>query len=116
MYLPPCLSNGDFSIFPVCLINCCFYLQYIFLLFVVMAGELAGGILAIIYKDKIQDKIGEEVMESLGKGNYTDRDTFWGLMDYVQSQFKCCGYNGKDDYTTLDFQTLVCDFEEVFLQ
>jgi len=107
------IAIGGF-VFIVGFLGCCGAIKeskcmlgiYIFLLFVVMAGELAGGILAIIYKDKIQDKIGEEVMESLGKGNYTDRDTFWGLMDYVQSQFKCCGYNGKDDYTTLDFQTL----------
>jgi hypothetical protein len=86
---------------------------YIVLLAVVFAGECAGGIIAIVYKDKIRAGIDTALTNSLLNittswsapyyQNYTDSSSgtpkckssgVGATWDYVQVMFSCCGVHG----------------------
>jgi hypothetical protein len=69
---------------------------YIGFLFVVMAGELAAGILAFVYKDKVIGKLQKELTEELQK--QPPNSTFFLSMAFAQKTFKCCGVANSDDY------------------
>eukprot|EP00914_Ancora_sagittata_P018242 GHVO01036061.1.p1 GENE.GHVO01036061.1~~GHVO01036061.1.p1 ORF type:complete len:270 (-),score=31.23 GHVO01036061.1:446-1255(-) len=82
---------------------------YIFALVVVFVVELAAGILAALYKDKITDELKEQLEKSIAEKPYYDNDmkyTAWGLsVNFAQAKFKCCGFIEPDaaDYTQQDF-------------
>lgn len=76
---------------------------YAVLLFIIFAGEIAGGVVAIVYKDKILDSLQGTLYESLqfsdssyyeSKGlepNQCKSSPKGQLWDYVQLWFGCCG-------------------------
>lgn len=82
---------------------------YIFFLFIVMAGELGAGILAIVYKDDIEEdleeKLTEEFTTEIQEGFIKKEDGKWvflgfaQLLSVVQNELDCCGINGNGDYT-----------------
>jgi hypothetical protein len=99
---------------------------YIVLLVVVFAGECSGGIIAIVYKDKIRDKIDDALTNSLNGlaksdnktdpyySSFTESDNktncraseVGATWDYVQVMFDCCGVHdgGASGYETSQVQ------------
>lgn len=86
----------------------CMLGTYIFLLVIVMLVEVAVGVLAFIFRSKIEGLIVEEVSENLLKDAYMEttlteanliKYTGYGVaMNFVQQELKCCGVNGSIDY------------------
>lgn len=75
----------------------CLLGMYIFFLFIIFAGELAAGIVMIIYKVEVEDKIDTLLKESV-KNKYSSSTTITDAWNVVQIQLDCCGGLGPDDY------------------
>ncbi|XP_076472175.1 CD151 antigen-like [Babylonia areolata] len=67
---------------------------YIFFLVLVFAGELAAGILAAVYKDKLEDEFKKGIIKSIEEDYLKNPDSF----DAVQKELECCGASGPKDY------------------
>lgn len=88
--------------------NKCMLGLYIFALVLVFIVELAAGIVAAVYKDKITSELKDKLSDALkNDGNVPekmyyngDAYTAWGsTVNFVQAKFKCCGFkaqNGSD--------------------
>lgn len=75
----------------------CLLGMYIFFLVIIFAGELAAGIVMIIYRVQVEEKIDTLLKESV-KDNYLKSSTITDAWDVVQIQLDCCGGAGPDDY------------------
>lgn len=92
--------------------KCCLGL-YIFFLLIVMAAELAAGVLVLVYKDTIVKEIEGGLKKEIGEDKYISKDkddkdkfvytTFGTGMNFAQTSLKCCGVNGPDDYTNSNY-------------
>ncbi|XP_060573901.1 CD82 antigen-like [Ruditapes philippinarum] len=72
---------------------------YVFFLFIVFAGELCAGVLMIVYKVEIEDKLDTTLTNSIKEKYGTDSETtLTGSWDVVQIQLECCGGVGPEDY------------------
>lgn len=92
--------------------NRCMLATYASILLLIMAAEIAGGVLAIVYKDEIIENLEEEALKELGDNELVTAKTedgetvyeftgFGGALSYVQYEFDCCGittYEGYKDY------------------
>jgi len=68
---------------------------YILFLVIVCAGELAAGVYVAIYQGDAEDKLDTGLTKSI-KENYGDK--LMGAWDFVQTELKCCGGIGHEDY------------------
>ena len=86
--------------------NKCMLGLYIFFLLLIMAGELAAGILALLYKDEVLNTATEVLVTELkndtiytldkeGKATFT---AFGLAMSASQIELKCCGIQNFTDY------------------
>ncbi|KAL4225545.1 hypothetical protein ACF0H5_016233 [Mactra antiquata] len=75
---------------------------YIFFLVLIFAGELCAGVLMIVYRVQIEDKI-DDALESSIKKEYGESVTITDAWDVVQVQLDCCGGNGPNDYVDSKF-------------
>lgn len=82
----------------------CLLGMYIFFLVLIFAGEIAAGVLAIIYKVKIEEKV-ESTLEKSIKEKYgpSGSATITEAWDFVQIQLECCGGKGPNDYNGSTF-------------
>jgi hypothetical protein len=78
---------------------------YIFFLVIVMAGEIALGVLAIIFKGKMgtletaaTEKFRETVHEKYNKTTNAGM-AFTDAVMFVEREGKCCGLDGYRDYS-----------------
>jgi len=87
--------------------NRCMLGLYIFFLLLIMAGELAAGILALLYRDEILDTATDVLVTKLQNDTIYKTDassqevefTAFGLaMSISQLELKCCGINNITDY------------------
>lgn len=86
----------------------CLLGMYIFFLFIVMAGELGAGILAVVYREDIEDELEANLNEEFGedqpfiKKDGTDYvySGFGNLLSFTQDELECCGIKDRSDYTT----------------
>jgi len=99
--------------------KCCLGL-YIFFLVIVMAAELAAGILILVYKEQILAQVTDELKETLQKNDYvTEEDkniqftAFGSAMNYAQAEFKCCGVSSYSDYSGSNYTVNAEKIEEV---
>nr|XP_033811825.1 tetraspanin-15-like [Geotrypetes seraphini] len=58
--------------------------------------ELNGGIMALVFKQKTVEVLNKNIQR--GIKNYYDDLDFKNIMDYVQTQFKCCGAKEFKDW------------------
>lgn len=75
----------------------CLLGMYIFFLFIIFAGELAAGVLMIIYRVQVEDKVDSLLKESV-KEKYSAYTSITDAWNVVQIQMDCCGGLGPDDY------------------
>lgn len=75
----------------------CLLGMYVFFLVLIFAGELAAGILMIVYKVKIEEKLDNTLKESI-QSKYGESTTITDAWDIVQIQLDCCGGMDPGDY------------------
>lgn len=76
---------------------------YIFFLVIVMAGEIALGVLAIIFKGKLENAATNKFQDTLREKYNKTTDAGMAFTDavmFVEREGKCCGLNGFEDYRT----------------
>eukprot|EP00794_Sanderia_malayensis_P018040 gene18040-19847_t len=84
----------------------CLLGSFCFMLLLLFCAEVACGVLAFIFKSKINDKINVET-SSIVKTKYglpTERD-LTHVVDKAQEKFKCCGAKNPNDYDTSKWLT-----------
>ncbi|XP_054721026.1 CD151 antigen-like [Uloborus diversus] len=69
---------------------------YFIFLFLILAAELAVGILSAIFQDKTLDKL--EGLTSVLKEEYGINVQTTEALDFAQTRFNCCGILGPEDY------------------
>ncbi|KAH8849391.1 23 kDa integral membrane protein isoform 1 [Schistosoma japonicum] len=74
--------------------NVCMLYMYAFFLIVLLIAELVAAIVAVVYKDKIDDEINTLMTGALENPN----EEITATMDKIQTSFHCCGVKGPDDY------------------
>ncbi|XP_052799957.1 CD82 antigen-like [Mya arenaria] len=75
---------------------------YIFCLVLVFAGEIAAGVISIIYKSEVEKKVDDTLKNSI-KEKYSVSTTITEAWDVVQIQLDCCGGLSPEDYTGSKF-------------
>jgi len=72
---------------------------YIFFLVIVMAAEIAAGVLAIIYRNQVEEEVESTWQEMIKKDyNRTNQEVFSLALDVIQVELKCCGATNFADY------------------
>nr|CAX78873.1 CD63 antigen [Schistosoma japonicum] len=74
--------------------NVCMLYMYAFFLIVLLIAQLVAAIVAVVYKDKIDDEINTLMTGALENPN----EEITATMDKIQTSFHCCGVKGPDDY------------------
>ncbi|XP_044162064.1 tetraspanin-15 [Bufo gargarizans] len=69
--------------------NLCLLKVFMYTLGVCLILELTGGIVALLFKNQTMDLLNKNIRK--GIRNYYDDLDFKNIMDFVQTQFKCCG-------------------------
>jgi len=94
--------------------NKCMLGLYIFFLLLIMAGELAAGIIALLYKDKILDTAtgkltarlrNDTIMTQVPTSTEVEFTAFGLAMSVSQLELKCCGINNYTDYAGSAYDT-----------
>nr|CAH8822080.1 unnamed protein product [Trichobilharzia regenti] len=69
---------------------------YATVLFIIILCEIAGGIGALVLKDKVKEKFRKAIEDAVREyGNNPDLSV---LVDSIQSGVGCCGANSPNDY------------------
>ncbi|XP_061182811.1 CD82 antigen-like isoform X2 [Saccostrea echinata] len=69
---------------------------YVFFLIIIIGGEIAAGALGFIYKDKVESKVEDLLMETMSK--YRTSKNIRNAWDFVQIELECCGSNEPDNW------------------
>lgn len=75
----------------------CLLGTYFAFLFIILACELAIGIFAVIFQDKILSSIKEDLNHAL-KREYGKKTHVTTAFDWAQAKMLCCGVSGPGDY------------------
>ncbi|KAG9508626.1 Tetraspanin-11, partial [Fragariocoptes setiger] len=70
---------------------------YIFIMLAIFALDLATGLLAMIFQEKLITNVRLKLVGKL-KTEYGIHASFTAALDYLQAHFKCCGLEGHYDY------------------
>ncbi|XP_076310723.1 CD151 antigen-like isoform X2 [Tachypleus tridentatus] len=81
----------------------CLLITYFLFLFIILGCELAIGILAVIYHNKVIDKMKTNLTEKL-QNDYGFNKDVTEAIDFAQVKFRCCGINGADDYVNSNWK------------
>ncbi|XP_041364559.1 tetraspanin-15-like [Gigantopelta aegis] len=65
---------------------------------IVFLIQVTIGIIAFIYRQQVPEILSRELM--FGVEGYTESSGVKTAMDYIQRQFKCCGFETYEDYST----------------
>ncbi|XP_025087799.1 tetraspanin-9-like [Pomacea canaliculata] len=87
----------------------CLLIIYFTMVFVIFALEIAVGIVGLIYKDDIDEEVKTQLLDGLKTSKR------WPTWDAIQSEFKCCGVEKKDDWYAIMSNTVpdsCCSYED----
>lgn len=96
--------------------NKCLLGMYVFLLILVMLGEIAIAVLAILFNGEVNDTLSAKFKElaekyfdsSSADYNKSTAVDFRGVVDSVQTEATCCGWVGSTDYGTVSLPKSCC--------
>ncbi|PVD32554.1 hypothetical protein C0Q70_07995 [Pomacea canaliculata] len=74
---------------------------YIAIVLLIVIAEVVAAALAIAFKDRIEQKFKEGLVEAIQKeydGNLTSGNPFSRAFDYAQVEFDCCGVENYTDF------------------
>lgn len=81
---------------------------YATLLVVIFAAEIAFGVLALLFKNQIEDKIEKDGVKILSTRTNTD-SLFTSLVHYTQAKLECCGLKDRQkDFDQNSFPWSCC--------
>ncbi|XP_035260234.1 leukocyte antigen CD37 isoform X1 [Anguilla anguilla] len=78
----------------------CMLGMYFFLLTVLLAAQIVGGVIFFTQKTAFEDKVKEHVLQiitSIRKNN-SSLNHFEKTLEYIQREVNCCGWNGPMDW------------------
>lgn len=75
----------------------CLLFLYALLVLVVMAAEIVAAVLALIYKQRVENHL-RESMERQVKEEYGKNTATGAAWDFLQTRLKCCGGDSLEDY------------------
>ncbi|XP_076350702.1 CD63 antigen-like isoform X1 [Tachypleus tridentatus] len=78
--------------------NYCMVMTFGILLFIIFILELAAGITAYVYRNKIEDVIRDKMRKGMMNYNKTGYEGVTKAWDDVQSNLKCCGANNATEW------------------
>ncbi len=83
----------------------CLLKLYIIILILLVVLEIAGGILALVFRGSINDFLSTELQKQVTKSYGVKNQTgVTDLMDLFQQEQKCCGVGNYTDYKGSEFQ------------
>ncbi|XP_022243468.1 CD9 antigen-like isoform X2 [Limulus polyphemus] len=81
----------------------CMLLTYFVFLFLILGCEIAVGILAVIFKNKVIKGMEDNVTSKL-KNKYGMDETITESIDLAQTKFGCCGVKEAKDYDKIKWK------------
>jgi len=73
-----------------------FYLQFEYIIYLLLLLELGGALGMYFAKDKVKDVIKSALLKTIPK--YRDDLDLQSIIDFFQENMKCCGVNGYNDW------------------
>ncbi|EDO47593.1 predicted protein [Nematostella vectensis] len=91
----------------------CLLAAFFTLLFIILATEAAGTALGFVYRDKVNQKLRQDMNNTLDSYGQKGKEGITLAYDLIQKMEKCCGINGYEDWQQTPFangsSTLVPD-------
>ncbi|KAK3103070.1 hypothetical protein FSP39_016227 [Pinctada imbricata] len=90
---------------------------YVFFLVLIIGGEIAGGVLMILYKSRIEGDL-TKILQDTIKQKYATNTNVQNAWNFVQVELSCCGATGASDYanvsstSTLGFPLTCCELTD----
>uniref|UniRef100_K1RU12 Tetraspanin n=1 Tax=Magallana gigas TaxID=29159 RepID=K1RU12_MAGGI len=72
---------------------------YIFFLMIIIGGEIAAAVFGFLYKDKVETKVTDLLMETMEK--YKTSKNVRNAWDFVQIELDCCGSDSPETWKNL---------------
>lgn len=83
--------------------NSSILLTYNILLIIVLIVQMAGGILAVVFRSDIYDQMSIAMLANMEKYQYQSDDSVTQAIDAIQDSLKCCGAYGPDDWKNVQW-------------
>ncbi|KAM8861657.1 tetraspanin-33b [Synchiropus picturatus] len=77
--------------------NICLLKAFTFSLALVFLTQLVTAVVGFVYSDQAQETLGKFMKKAVV--HYRDDLDLQNLMDYMQKEFKCCGWNSYTDWS-----------------
>lgn len=101
---------GAIGMWPVLLI------VYIVLLFVIVVLEIVAGILGFVYRTDLVDASAERAEDAIityyPEGNVMFSSDVNFIVDFLQTEFMCCGYSGNSDWVGTPYENITGMFPD----
>ena len=76
--------------------NCCMVTTFVILLTIILILEIAAGVTGFVYRKKVKGIVNQAL--DRGIRNYQREKGAKKFFDWLQTELKCCGYNGRSDW------------------
>ena len=83
--------------------NSSLLLTYNILLLIVLAVQIVGGILAVVFRYDIYEQMGVAMLANMGQYQYQSDDSVTESIDSIQRALQCCGAYGPDDWQEVEW-------------
>ena len=78
--------------------NYCMITTFAVLLIIIFVLEITAGALGFAYRKKVEGIVEEALDRGLRTGNYHREKGTEKFYDWMQTEFRCCGNNGRSDW------------------
>jgi len=92
------LLTGFLGCCGACTENTCLLSLFFAIILILFVAELGCGIAILVNKGKFQDTLDEALTKNMHNYNQTGFDEYSRSIDQMQTEMKCCGCKGKQDF------------------
>nr|CDS28981.1 tetraspanin [Hymenolepis microstoma] len=78
--------------------NKCLQMMFIIVVGITIIGEITGGILLIIYKEKVKTALQDLFIQNIAEVEKSGNREKEEALKTLQNKFKCCGAKGPNDW------------------